>query len=376
MAFIIKTNSEKNILVLKHLEYPFYSLMNKRVIEKIRAGYYVLIYFGYHTVKKGGDYDFVDGYIAEDNVLDIDVSNLPRLNYNGYNFISGYDDFKEKEKVWDYIFIGDPTPRKGLIDYISAIQKYSELGGEKRFLLINRVNKNNKLYRVSLRKIRRLMDRISPSFRNRITYLEIESSNQYPIPKDIIQNFYLMSSTLVLPSRGEGAARVFSEAKLCGLNAICYSGMRGGTLNHIQSNDFLFDDSKQLSEYLTRNTDISENERVNLRSRNYELFSTKYTKPKFVKELSHCFNLDESVLDDFFSKYDLYNSLSSHNRYLPREIPSNKYTDECLSYKSITSLAELLLNERVKYPIYGGLINLFVMFKKYIGIIKRKLFSE
>jgi len=351
--------NEKGLLIIKHMEYSYFHNMPKRLIDQVKDVYNIGLYFGFYT-KRGADYKDVDFYIAEDNVLNIKSSEKHRINFNGYNFIG--DDFcqnTEKNRIckdYDFIFIGDASNRKNLYGVISAVNKILTRGQKIKILIINRINRRN-LYHIILNaRIRRLLSKIKVKDRNSITYLEADSSLGYLIPKNIIVALLKKSKALILVSRAEGAARVVAEALLLGLNVIGYKGSLGGTNNHLSSKyDIIVDDLSKLDTSMQYFMDNYDNH-YRYKDINYsDLFCEKITKDKFLDELSSLLGYSSLQIKHLLRDKVFYNSLSSHNHFLPRDVPSNKKTDECISNASMYKLLCFSLNKSPNHIFLFGL---------------------
>jgi glycosyltransferase involved in cell wall biosynthesis len=354
MAFVLQRHSKKSkgILIIKHLEYPFYNAMLVRNIRELQRKYFIGLYLGFYTSK---DYDFknIDFYIAEDNVLYIRNSRLPRLNLNGYNFQPKSFFSRSSNKYFDFIFIGDPSRRKRLKLFLESIDKALD---NRTFstLIINRTNSKNIYSKLLNLEVRNTFRNINQTKRNNITYLEVDKSKDLIIPRTSIPFFIESAKCLVIPSLEEGAARVVAEALSKGLNVLSYKHMLGATNNHLNNEyDLLFDSKEDLVEKMSSFVENYENFYSKKNINYYKIFSEEESKQKlksFLITTLKGFQLDK----DNFEKLVLTNSLQSHNTFLPRSLPSNKKTDECQSLDSMYKLVCFATNKSARYYLIAS----------------------
>lgn len=349
MAFILqhhKKNS-KGILILKHLEFVFFNAMSLKKIFQLQEKYIIGLYFGFYTFKKN-DFENIDFYIGEDNVVEIPQSKTPRLNLNGYNFQPKSFFVKNGlKKQFDFIFIGDPSRRKRLsmlIDSLnSALDKCSF-----SVLIINRT-KTKSLYSKFLNKIvRASLGKMNYNKRSHITYLEVDQSNNALIPRDVIPFFIESAKCLIIPSLAEGAARVVAESLAKGLNVISFKDMQGATNNHLHKDyDLLFNTEKDLTDkicyYVENYKNIFSKKNIDFEDIFFE-DNSKHKLKIFLQNTFKNFHLDKKN----FKNKRLANSLQSHNTFLPRFLPSNKKTDECISFDSMYKLICYLTENPIK----------------------------
>lgn len=370
MAFILQhqTKNSKGILVFKHLEVVFFNAMSYKKICQLREKYLIGLYFGTFTRKKN-DYKHIDFYIGEDNVIEIDKTFIPRLNLNGYNFLPESVFINKKlKKQFDFIFIGDPSRNKRLSMFIDSINKALDQCNFS-VLIINRI-KSKSLYSKFLNKIvRASLGKMDDNKRSNITYFEVDQSMNTLIPRDVMPFFIESSKCLVTTSLFEGAARVVAESLSKGLNVISFIEMKGATNNHLHKDyDLLFHNENDLVQkiiFYIKNFDI----RFANKSINYkDIFSENKSKEKLKLFLEENFK-DMKIDKENLVSIKLTNSFQSHNTFLPRYLPSNKKTDECLSfdsiYRTICYLTENPTKKRLNY-----------LFKISTLIYKVKLFLK
>lgn len=374
MAVVIKSNEGKSILILKHSEYPYFSYLSKKIINSIRKNFFVIVYFGYHTVLEE-DLRFIDGYVASKGVLEIESSKVPRIYLNGYNFIP--DSFKSAEiqqRMIDFCFIGDVTPRKGLSEILNTMQCLYNTGWDAKILLIIRINSKNKFYRHYEKKFYQTIDNIFDTHAlSNINFIILDAGRNLKLSSDLVSKLMNDSKCLLLPSRGEGAARVFSEAKLSGMDTICYAEMRGGTLAKTFSNDLLYRSQDELYTLLKnyeykgpQPSELTEIEKT---------FLTKFSTPKLLEFLQNL-NVTKKDTSIHLNPEQMYNLLSSHQRMLPRYIPSAISSDECLSIQSMHRLADHILDSNITVNfIYAAFLNRIISLQRYTHIIKQKIQS-
>ncbi|MDB4060215.1 hypothetical protein N9492_01190 [Flavobacteriaceae bacterium] len=321
--------------------------MSPKKIFQLQEKYMIGLYFGFYTFKKN-DFENIDFYIGEDNVVEIPQSKTPRLNLNGYNFQPKSFFVKNGlKKQFDFIFIGDPSRRKRLsmlIDSLnSALDKCSF-----SVLIINRT-KTKSLYSKFLNKIvRASLGKMNYNKRSHITYLEVDQSNNALIPRDVIPFFIESAKCLIIPSLAEGAARVVAESLAKGLNVISFKDMQGATNNHLHKDyDLLFNTEKDLTDkicyYVENYKNIFSKKNIDFE----DIFLEDNSKHKlkiFLQNTFKNFHLDKKN----FKNKRLVNSLQSHNTFLPRFLPSNKKTDECISFDSMYKLICYLTENPIK----------------------------
>lgn len=364
MAFILQENTKnsKGILIIKHLEYVFFNAMPIIKISQLRKKYIIGLYFGFYTFRKN-DFENIDFYIGEDNVVCIPKSNIPRLNLNGYNFQPKSFFVKNGlKKQFDFIFIGDPSRRKRLSMLIQSLNKALDKCNFS-VLIINRTKSKNIYSRLLNYNVRASLSKLNSNKRNFITYLEVDQSNNLLIPRNVIPFFIESAKCLIIPSLAEGAARVVAEALAKGLNIISYKEMQGATNNHLHKDyDLLFKTDKELIDkiyYYIKNYDnFFSKKNVDVKETFFEENSKNKLK-LFLQNTFKNFKIDENN----FKNTTLVNSLQSHNTFLPRFLPSNKKTDECQSYLSMYKLTSYLLQTppnmysillfRIRMPIHN-----------------------
>lgn len=362
MAFILQnhTKSSKGILIIKHLEVVFFNAMSREKISKLREKYIIGLYFGIYTSKKN-DYKNIDFYVGEDNVIEIAKTVIPRLNLNGYNFLPE-SVFVEKKlkKQFDFIFIGDPSRRKRLSMLINSINKALDQCSFS-VLIINRT-KSKSLYSKFLNKIvRASLGKMNYNKRSHITYLEVDQSNNTLIPRDVMPFFIESSKCLIIPSLVEGAARVVAESLSKGLNVISFIDMKGATNNHLHKGyDLLFQNEKDLVQkiiFYVKNFDIRfANKNINYK----DIFFENKSKEKLKIFLEENFK-DIKIDKENLISIKLTNSFQSHNTFLPRCLPSNKKTDECLTFDSMyRTICYITENPIKKHSIYLYKISMLI----------------
>jgi len=364
MAFVLdKNNKGKGILVLKHLEIDYYNSLNIKIIKNLRKKYIIGVYFGFHFKLKK-DIKNIDFYLAEDNVIEYSNFNslIPRCNLNGYNFINNSEfEVSNEDKITDLIYIGNSSRRKNLKSLLNALFNLEKINIYPSVIIIN-------IYRpsvdevIELLKIKNILNKLS---NKKITYIEINNRKGKPIPKYIISKLLKSSKYLVLTSSAEGAARVVAEAILSGVGVISNGNMKGGTNNHLDENDYIYYDVKDLEKSIIKSLNnsglVKNNNSDKFDQSNSKVILLEFFKTNFNNKLN--FDVEQKILD-----IDLSNSFQSHNTFLNRSIPSNIKTDECLSHTSMYNLVSYLLNHEVnKYRI--------IILRFYDFIIKRVNFS-
>ena len=371
MAAIIKSRVGKSALVLKHSEYPFFERLPRQIITSIREKYIVLLYFGYHTVAHK-DFEYADGYIAASGVLELQNSKLPRLNLNGYNFIPErfISGLPVERRFLDFLFVGDVTPRKGLLEVLYCLNELASIREYKACLVI-RTNSNNLFYRIHERRVRKFIsERCSQAMMRNVSFVFSDAGCGFKLDSLIIQNLMQGAKCLLLPSRKEGAARVFAEAKLAQMDTICFEGMRGGTLSRVFSNDFLYKTPSQLIGILSNYEylGLGKDEVIKIQ----DSFSTVASTQKF-REFLMDFN-DSSSLSASVEPEAMYNMLSGHRQDLPRGIPSTVNTDECLSTASMYRLGGLLLGKELRrYRLIFKIQDFQLSVERWMKIVGQKI---
>lgn len=382
MAFLLlkyeeETNT-KGILIFKHLEINLLTKIDKNLINKLKERYILGMYFGFYYILNQ-DIKDIDFYVAEDNVIEYRFnSTTPRINLNGYNFIGNeYENIIKKDnKLYDFIFIGSASRRKGLKQLLSSINKIATTTKlTPQIVIINRVS-GGIYMKILNRIVKQKLDEIPKKFRKNITYIELDSTTGYQLPKYLIKELLCLSKTLILPSRDEGCARVVAEAQLMGLNIISYKYMNGGTNNHLTKYDILYDNFSDMSTEMIENLNNYNNFYSKKDISFNEIYLEKYSKQTFAKELSRLFNYDFKFLNDKFNDIVFYNSISSHNTLLPREYSSNPFTDEIYSYEVMSKLITWLSGEKDQSVIVNFIYkyyDLYYKIKKYVILVSRKL---
>lgn len=375
MPFLLlkkEDSKKKGIIIFKHLEIPLILNMPEELMIKLKKDYILGMYFGFNYDLKE-DLKYIDFYVAEDNVLKISKSKIPRINLNGYNFIGDEFDivFPKREKIYDLIYIGNSSRRKGLSELLTTLNELYTKDLKVNMLIINRVAKGiyNKLL---LYFIRKKLKKIETKYRKYISYIEIDNPIGYQLPKNLIKELLLYSKALILPSRDEGAARVVAEAQLMGLNIISYAKMRGATNNHLSKYDILYEDfnnfSSEIQDFIERYDEYYSKKDIDLS----EVYLEKYNKPKFIKDISFYFDFEENFLLEKLKDVKFYNSISSHNMLLPRELVSNKLSDEIYSFRKMYIFINYLLNFKpknnflIKYFYKDYFNQIVILFRKII----------
>ena len=91
-----------------------------------------------------------------------------------------------------------------------------------------------------------------------------------------------------------------------------------------------------------KRSDVKKSKR--LKSDRYKkIFCEKFTREKAIDWFSKTYGVDRQHIETSLLNKTLYNSFSSHNMYIPRDVPSNKNTDECLSNISMLRFSAYLL---------------------------------
>ncbi|UTJ07341.1 glycosyltransferase [Arcobacter roscoffensis] len=344
----------KGILIFKHLEIKLLEKMPKEIISKLKSKYILGMYFG-SFYKLEEDLTYIDFYLAEDNVLKIENSTMPRINLNGYNFIGKDFEIKENvlEKYYDLIFIGNVSRNKNLIKVIDTINKLIKKDVNIKVLIVNRSLSGvyNKILKYF---IYRKLNSINSLDKKNITYIEINNPKGYQLSKKLIKDLMLQSKGLIIASKYEGAARVVAEAQLLGLNILSYEKMKGATNNHLSEYDILFNDFNNLenkildfinnydSFYSKKDIDYS------------KIYLEKYNRIKLCENISEVCNINSSVLLKSIEHISLYNSISSHSAILPRKYVSNPQNDEISDHLTMYSLLCYLTSNKSKlsYLLY------------------------
>lgn len=328
-VILINPNKEsKGVLILKHLEVEFWIRQPLQLINEIKDKYHVGIYFGFYT-ELNSDIRGADFYVAEDNVLKFSFeTSIPRLNLNGYNFLQGKDwniNYTPTKTI-DFIFIGNYSRRKRALYLIENLERLKYSNDDFNAVLVI-------MYRGGLIEYftRHLIHKKAKNFKQ-VSLIEVSNKKGIKLSKTVIKALLERSKFLVIPSTSEGAARVIAESKLLDCRVISYSKMLGGSNNHLDPDeDFLYEKDlyKVLSEALRIKANHITDEKIK------KLFLEEYSREKLKKFLQDFFALDLIQTESIDSKI-LENLFQSHQQTLPRDIPTNKNTDECLSKLSLT----------------------------------------
>jgi glycosyltransferase involved in cell wall biosynthesis len=365
--------SAKGIVVFKHLEIKFFNALPAKIREAIKSRYNIIYYFGFHA-EFDEDLMGADGYISDHNVLRISNSNIPRLFLNGFNFIG--DEFCDNvslelvRKEFDFIYVGDPQKRKNLDLLIAAIKNVHELNYFPKIIIVNRVNSNSRDISKRNEFLKKyLLSNIDKTHKNNIVYIESDGGFGFLLPSYFIKCLMEKCRALIIPSSEEGAARVVAEAKVLGLDVISNLNMKGGSNNYLDEDDLLFEGEVDLTNkiisYLKR-SDIKRSEQ--LKSDRYKkIFCEKFTRKEAIDWFSKTYGVDRQYIETSLLNKTLYNSFSSHNVYIPRDVPSNKSTDECLTNISMLKFSTYLLDS-----FSAGISNVAMAFIFDCGLIIKK----
>jgi len=347
MAYILSEakGGYKGVLVLKHLEIPYWEAMPLSVLEEVKKLYIVAIYFGF-AVQVKADVKGVDFYVAADNVMLNYPGLVLRLPLNGFHFIDGeFDSADEYPVQFDYLFVGNSQRRKNLVELVRAI---SDMISEPNFCIINKVGATleSQLYSA---KVRKLLRGFSYSARKRVRYIEIPPEGE-GLPSFLMSSLFRSSRALICISRAEGAARVVAEAVLNNLPIVYYSKMVGGTCNHLDDRiDFRVDDMENLPDIL----DSAYMELLE-RGRQFrgdgDVYLEENSKKLLLKFLRKNFDgkLHPAAEHQILVR-PLYNAFSGHQNHLSESISSSK-TDEVLSYVKMFRFLNFLLEAKRSVP--------------------------
>lgn len=348
MAYLLieAAPSHKGVLVLKHLEIPFWEGMPPDLVAAVRERYVVGIYFGF-AVRVSRDVEGVDFYMAAENVMLGYRGVTPRVPLNGFHFIEDrFESRGERVIEFDYVFIGNAQRRKNLLELVRAISCMSE---SPSICIVTKVASSieSRLYS---RRVRSSLNAMTDGTRKRIRYIEIPSHSD-GIPAFLMSSLLRNSRALICISRAEGAARVVAEAVLNSLPIVYYSKMVGGTCNHLDDKiDFRVDDIDQLPQVLDDAYRTLKARGCSERNDGavYLEKNSKKVLAKFLeKHFSHV--LTKTVIEEVFDKR-LYNAFSGHQNHFPESV-SNRATDEVLSYSKMYKFLRLVDGQSGPVPI-------------------------
>lgn len=374
MAHILLEPSRvsKGVLVIKHSEAFFYHKLPKGLREALREKFYVGVYFGYYTELKC-DMD-VDFYVADNNVLRVKNSQVPRMYVNGINFIvpdlKYYDEYNKSNVVKDvdFLVIGNSQKRKNLTEVINVFVDLAKQGKCFRAVVINRISPSFE-GRIISRKIRKSISKMPRDSRRNLIYLE-QTSFSDMIPRELVFQLMKKSRALICPSRVEGAARVVGEAVLMDMIVFSNKHMKGGTNNYLDGgSDYLFNSFSDLQDKLCNFVDIRASGKGYV-SKNKFYYTEEYSKEICCDFLVNSLGLPESVRGEIHGK-SLINAFSGHQNILPEKF-SSSLTDEVLSvvklYKFISYLSGVEVRgvELFRLAAYDKLFSSMVNLKQWL----------
>lgn len=364
MAFVLlePSNTEKGVLIFKHLEIQFLNKLSSSLLNEVRKKYTLGMYFG-SFYKLNKDLDYIDFYLATDNVIEINNSTKPRIPLNGFNFIdeSLFHSEIKTEKKYDFLFVGTSITLKNLTKFLKGLTELYEQRNDFKVCIILRTTSTIEglLY---VRKIRKTLNNMPIELRKSIVYMELPTKAN-ALPKDLMNNIYKQSRSLVIPSSLEGAARVVGEAAINNLSVISYSKMKGGTNNYLNLEmDYLFDDFSQLPDKLGKLLD----RRVELEkyiAPNKSNYMESCSRIELCNYLENIVNLDSIDIYKKIKDRNLYNAFSSHLNELP-EYFSNDKTDEIYSFNK--------MNKFLTYLATGNTPSDIFIYKTMDSILKLK----
>lgn len=235
----VHNTDKKPVLIFKHLELAFLNLLNEHDFNYLRENYLIGYYFG------GNYYDRIkflpDFYICIPGLNDwlreyfADIAWFP---FSGFNFLpeSAFkedrvdvmrpDAVKLHSKTPYILYIGDFSQRKGLPEALHFLAENSEL----RAILVLRVSSYTEKL---IAQIISLHARCRTGGRIEIVVPQTGITHSRNQVFDWLRN----SSSVLMPYKSEGAARVFAEAEICGKPIIFNELMTGGTLHFSHSSE-------------------------------------------------------------------------------------------------------------------------------------------
>lgn len=378
MAFVIEpVGGNKGILVIKHLELAYFGAMKKDLKEELRRHYVVGLYCGF--VMSGhinqNDIEFV---IAADGVIQTDGLRIPRLPLNGFNFIR--DDFGRQyeraglERIYDFLFIGNYQARKGLIEFLAALQTCATKRRGIKVLCVL-VNYDGDRRSRRRRAAQRLVEEIRATRPLELKFVEINKTFGDGLPTEFMEFAMRSSRALVLSSFKEGAARVVAEAEMCGLPVIAREDCAGGSANHLLPEaNILFSGQEGLENALLQLLDEWD-ARFSKKKANPDPYRESLSKEKFATFFAQHFGFDRGTLQDHIRPMKFYNALSSHLNLLPAAI-SNPATDEIYSTTKFEALAAMLLGKKAAPSIGGRVADLRLGLQRELRKIAGRLIGR
>ena len=329
MVAILKSDKGKPMLVLKHSEVSLWQKADAAKRQAVQGIAYVFVYFGYY-MPAHRPFGFEDGWITlKDTVKDVPKS-LIWLNFGGANFLEPPVQCDEAKLPNSLCCVTNDTPRKGLHSLLFALFFVPKDTTITLVIQQNATSVRDRLYARGLAILCALLHRCFGS--HLVLY---RSGIEGRLPRDKVYHILARSQFLVLPSFGEGAARVVGEAQLHKTRVIMRKKMRGSTHLLLSPNDRFFSHVASLVKQL-RNRVYVPFEDKELKA-NESQFLAKHTTALFFKAAA------ENGI--FLTPVALSNLFSGQRNILPAELTGNDNSDQIASVFHMNKVLDLLINQ-------------------------------
>lgn len=363
MVFILKEpqTKSKGILVFTAKEKQILNSGLPGVntcLKRLRQKYVVGLYWGFYEANVP-DWPFTDFYLAPHGSIDrVPDAKLPQIPVSGRNFTPAAFAVppKNQEKFWDVLTVGRPAKWKRFDEFLKAVRIMVDKRPETTALIVCSVpdNADPKKYDLTLPQ---QFDRLfSEAEREKITLLWLtQRGDAYPMLPNTMAHFFKQSRLFALFSEYEGAARVVSEALLCGLPVVLRKGMRGGTADFVDDkNACQFDTTEQAAQQMLSILDGKKKTKVNAQGL-AEKMSETHTVPWLEGELKKVFKMLKEPWKGSIKTENLGRHLPAHIITLPRHLRS-PVTDDLNSSAAFLEYAHLYLGEK-KPSVLNLLLN-------------------